>query len=162
MWGLDKRQSPHPVLRKAGGQGWGIRFTFGLLRGRSWCLRRGGFRSDFRSRWVELHRLENLLEAAEDTVAIDVLHESFFGGVGGDVQRELVAGSILINVEVLGVTLPCAFAGDGFGGAEFHVSEQELGVRVHVRRWLRVGLNFRLTNFRRGPDDRIAGWERLH
>ena len=48
----------------------------------------------------DLHRRENLLEAAEDFVAVDVLGDAIGGLVRGDVQGELVAGSILEDMEV--------------------------------------------------------------
>jgi len=97
---------------------------------RSWGF--GGYFG--RCDWIDLHRSEDLFQAVEDFVAVDVLHNALLGRVGGDVQGELVAGSILEDMEVLGVALARAFAGDGFGGAEFEVPEHQFGVRVGGRR----------------------------
>jgi len=92
--------------------------------------------------WVDLHRGQDLFQAGEDFVAVDVLYQSFLGGVGGDVEGELVAASILEDMEVLGVALAGAFAGDGFGGAEFEVAEHQLGVGRRIDRRLRYGRLF--------------------
>ena len=81
---------------------------------------------DLRLNRVDFYRVQDLLQAAEDPVAIHMLYQAFFARVGGDVERELVAGSVLIQMEVLGVALARAFAGDGFGGAELHVADQKL------------------------------------
>ena len=83
-----------------------------------------GFGCDFRSLdWVDLHGCQDLFEAVEDFVAVDVLGQTIFGRYRSDVQRELVAGSILENMEVLGIALASSLSGDRFGGAEFEVTE---------------------------------------
>ena len=77
---------------------------------------------------VDLHGGKDLFQAVEDFVAVDVLGQAIFRGNRGDVQGELVAGSILEDMEVLGVALAGAFSGDGFGGAELEIAEHQLGV----------------------------------
>ena len=97
--------------------------AFDLLRwGCGWRWRRGigGY---FGSDRIDLHRREDCFQAAEDFVAVDVLGDAVLAGDGGHVQGELVAGSILEDMEVLRVALASAFTGDGFGGAEFEVAE---------------------------------------
>src|SRR5580700_2962974 len=98
--------------------------------GRSWC---GGFGGYF---WsgdrINLYGRQHFLQAVEDLVAVNVLHESSFRCIGGDVEGELVAGSVLEDMEVLRVALARAFSGDGFGGAEFEITEHQLGVGGRV------------------------------
>src|SRR5258708_10416726 len=85
------------------------------------CLVCGGFRRhwsfsllncDFRSSHdlVDLHRGQNLLQPAEDSVAVHMLAHAFFGRVRGDVHCELVASYILEYMKVHRVPLPRAFA----------------------------------------------------
>ena len=83
-----------------------------------------GFGSYFGSgNRIDLDRGQDFFQAVEDFVAVDVLRDTVLGGDGGDVQGELVAGSILEGMEILRVALASAFTRDGFGGAEFEVSE---------------------------------------
>src|SRR5579862_5410019 len=96
-----------------GSWGWRLRWSFG-----------GYFGSGDR---IDLHRGQDFFQAVEDFVAIDVLHNAVFGSDGGHVDGELVAGPILEDMEILRVALASAFAGDGFGGAQFQVTQNELG-----------------------------------
>ena len=86
-------------------------------------MRRGFGGCFWRGDRIDFHCGQDFSQAIEDFVAIDVLHGSVAGGDGGDVQGELVAGFILEDMEVLRVALASAFTRDGFGGAEFEVSE---------------------------------------
>ena len=63
-----------------------------------------------------------------------MLGDALVGRYRRDIQRELIAGSILEDVEILGVALARAFTGDGFGGAEFKVSEEQLCSRRRIDR----------------------------
>ena len=76
---------------------------------------------------IDLHSRQDLFEAVEDLVAVDVLGDALIGGHRGDVQGKFVAGSILESMEVLRVALASSFTGDGFGGAELEVAEHQLG-----------------------------------
>src|SRR5215470_12300097 len=125
-----KSKSP-PRLAKIARQGWGTRS--GLLRGRLGCGRSRGFGRHFWGDWVDLHCRQDLREACEDFVAVDVLYQAFGRGVGRHIQRELVAGSILIDMELLRVALTRAFTADGFGSAKFHVADHQLRIRSRLR-----------------------------
>src|SRR5579872_2140116 len=106
-----------------------------LCRGFRYGGRGGRFGRDFgRGDWTDLHGREDLFQAAEDFVAVDVLDDAVFRGDGGDVQGELVAGSILVDMEVLRVALASSLSGHGFGGPKFEVSDQQLRtLRLRLR-----------------------------
>src|SRR5215469_10605738 len=115
IWNLQKARVPTPS-RTISKRGWGLSPPTRLLRGR--CRYGGGCRvsRNFRRHRVDLHGRQNLLQAIENPVAVDVLHQAFVRGIGGHVQRELVAGSVLIHMEELRVALARSLPGHSLGG----------------------------------------------
>lgn len=69
------KQKPHSVLQELEDKSGAL--PFHLLGGRLRSGRSGGFGGHFRSDRIDLHRRENLFQAVEDFVAIDVLHQAF-------------------------------------------------------------------------------------
>src|SRR5258708_195763 len=98
---MEKSQNPRPVSPKCGETRTGHPDSFPLLCRSFWGGRDRGFGGHLGGGyWSDLHRRENLFEAVEDFVAVDVLDDAVLRGYRGDVQGELVARSILVDVEV--------------------------------------------------------------
>ena len=77
---------------------------------------------------IDLYGGQDFFQAAEDFIAVDVLHDAVLRSYRSEVQRELVAGPILEEMEVLGVALTSSFAGDGFGRAKFEIADHQFGI----------------------------------
>ena len=123
--GSQNPEVKSPTLSQTAREGWG---TLLLGWGRIRCRGFGGYFGRRRD-WGDLHRSQDFFQAVEDFVAVYVLGDAVFRRDGGHVQGELVARSILEDVEVLRVALASAFSGDCFGAVQFEVSNHQLGVR---------------------------------